>query len=196
MLSVWLSDLYLFPFKFPKSRAWSPWILPPATGWGLRIYLWDKNIQDVKKKNTRCEEESKPRASTQGRGRARTPFQDHATELSPPPVTCKIFSFSVNSALESPLSSRGEEFPALMRKCWATTCFICLFSHSVVSGSLQPHGLQHARLPCLSPTLGACSNSCPSSQWCHPTISSSVIHSLPAFTLSQHQGLFQYDNSY
>ena len=46
---------------------------------------------------------------------------------------------------------------------------------SVVSDSLRPHGLQHARLPCPSPTLGACSNSCPSSQWCHPIISSSVI---------------------
>ena len=49
------------------------------------------------------------------------------------------------------------------------------FSHSVVSESLQPHGLQHARLPCKSPTPGAYSNSCPSSQWCHPTISSSVV---------------------
>ena len=49
------------------------------------------------------------------------------------------------------------------------------FSRSVMSGSLQPHGLQHTRLPCPSPTPRACSNSCPSSQWCHPTISSSVI---------------------
>jgi len=48
------------------------------------------------------------------------------------------------------------------------------FSCSVVSNSLWPHGLQHARLPCPSPTPGACSNSCPSSQWYHPTISSSV----------------------
>ena len=52
---------------------------------------------------------------------------------------------------------------------------LLLFSHSDVSNSLQPHGLQHARLPCPSPTPRACSNSCPSSQWCHPTISSSVI---------------------
>ena len=45
-----------------------------------------------------------------------------------------------------------------------------------MSNSLRPHGLQHTRLPCLSPTpAGACSNSCPLSQWCHPTISSSVI---------------------
>ena len=49
------------------------------------------------------------------------------------------------------------------------------FSCSVVSDSLQPHGLQQARLPCPSPTPGAYSNSCPSSQWCQPTISPSGI---------------------
>ena len=43
------------------------------------------------------------------------------------------------------------------------------FSPSVISDSLRPHGLQHARLPCPSPTPRAWSNSCPSSQWCHPT---------------------------
>ena len=48
------------------------------------------------------------------------------------------------------------------------------FSLSVVSDSLQPHGLQHTWLPCPLPTLGAFSNSCPSSQWCHPIVSSSV----------------------
>ena len=48
------------------------------------------------------------------------------------------------------------------------------FSRSVASNSLWPHELQHARLPCPSPTPGACSNSCPSSWWCHPSISSSV----------------------
>ena len=50
--------------------------------------------------------------------------------------------------------------------------FIC----SVRSNSLGPHGLQHARLPCPSPTPRAYSNSCPSSQWYHPATSSSVIH--------------------
>ena len=49
------------------------------------------------------------------------------------------------------------------------------FSCSVVSDSLGPYGLQHAKLLCPSPTPGACSNSCPSSWWCHPTIASSVI---------------------
>ena len=49
------------------------------------------------------------------------------------------------------------------------------FSRSVVSNFVRPHGLQHARLPCLSPTPGACSNSCPSSWWCHPTMPFSVL---------------------
>ena len=72
-----------------------------------------------------------------------------------------------------------------------------LFSRSVVSNSLRPHWLQHFRLPCPSPSPGACSNSCPSSQWCHPTISSSVcclllllpsiFPSIRVFSSSSHQ---------
>ena len=49
------------------------------------------------------------------------------------------------------------------------------FSHSVMSNSLWPHELQHARPPCPSPTPGVYPNSCPLSRWCHPTISSSVV---------------------
>ena len=52
---------------------------------------------------------------------------------------------------------------------------IVWFSHSVVSTSLWPDGLQHTRLPCPSPAPGAFSNSCQSRQWCHPTISFSVV---------------------
>ena len=70
---------------------------------------------------------------------------------------------------------------------------LLLFSSSVMSDSLRPHGLQHARLPCLSPSPGACSNSCPLNQWCHPPISPPVVpfsclQSLPAsrsFLMSQ-----------
>ena len=71
---------------------------------------------------------------------------------------------------------------------------ISQFSRSVVSDPLRPHELQHARPPCPSPTPGVCSNSRPSSRWCHPAISSSVVpfsscpQSLPAsvsFPLSQ-----------
>ena len=52
---------------------------------------------------------------------------------------------------------------------------LLLFSHSVMSNSFWPHGLQHARLPCPSLSPRFCSNSCPLSQWCHPTIPSSVV---------------------
>ena len=52
---------------------------------------------------------------------------------------------------------------------------LLLFSHSVVSNSLWPHGLQHARLPWPPSSPGACSNSCPLSWWCHPAISSSAV---------------------
>ena len=54
-------------------------------------------------------------------------------------------------------------------------CLLTLTVSSVVSNSFRPHGLQHARPPCPSPTPGTYSNSCPSSQWYHPTISSSVV---------------------
>ena len=78
--------------------------------------------------------------------------------------------------------------------------FIC----SVVSDSLWPHGLLHARLLCPSPTPGACSNLCPSTRWYHPTISSSVIpfssclQSFPAsgsFPMSQFFSLLQHHSS-
>ena len=54
------------------------------------------------------------------------------------------------------------------------SCWFLLFNCSVMSDSLQPHGLQHAKLPCSSPSPTLCSNSCPLSGWCHPAISSSV----------------------
>ena len=83
--------------------------------------------------------------------------------------------------------------------CWTTreAPFLLspvLFSSSVLSDSLRPHGLQHARPPCPSPTPRSCSSSCPLSQWCHPTISFSVdrfsfcLQSFPAsgsFPMSQ-----------
>ena len=64
-----------------------------------------------------------------------------------------------------------------------------------MSNLLQPHGLQHARLPCPSPTPGVCSNSCPSSWWCHLTISSSVVPFSSRLQSFPHQGLFQWVSS-
>ena len=82
--------------------------------------------------------------------------------------------------------------------CWETLSYVAFssvqFSHSVVSYSLPPHESKHTRPPCPSPAPGVHSNSCPSSQWCHPAISSSVVpfsscpQSLPAsesFPMSQ-----------
>ena len=68
------------------------------------------------------------------------------------------------------------------------------FSHSVMYDSLQSCGLQHARLPCPSSTPRACSISCWSRRWCHPTILSSVVP-FSSCLLSQHQGLFQWVSS-
>ena len=70
--------------------------------------------------------------------------------------------------------------------------FLLLFSHQVMSDSSQPHGLQHTRLPCPSPSPGICPSSCPLNQWCHPTISSSVTLFSSAFNLSKNQGFFQW----
>ena len=69
------------------------------------------------------------------------------------------------------------------------------FSHSVMSDSLRPHESQHARPPCASQTPGVHSDSCPSSQWCHPAISSSVVPFSSCPQSSQHQSLFQWVSS-
>ena len=75
-------------------------------------------------------------------------------------------------------------FPSFLRS-------VSQFSLSVVSDSLQPHGLQLARPPCPSPTPGVYSNSCPLSQWCHPTISSSVVPFSSCLPSSPASGSFQ-----
>ena len=64
------------------------------------------------------------------------------------------------------------------------------FSHAVMSDSLRPHGLQHTRPNCPSPISRACSNSCPLSQWCHPTISSFVVPFSSCFQSSPASGSF------
>ena len=86
-------------------------------------------------------------------------------------------------------------FPPLFLKHFVLQFSSVQFSRSVVSNSLRPHESQHARPPCPSPSPGVHSNSRPSSQWCHPAISSSVVPFLPAPNPSQHQSLFQWVNS-
>ena len=67
------------------------------------------------------------------------------------------------------------DFPGTNTEVGSHFLWFLLFSRSVMSDSLRPHGMQHSRLPCPSPSPRVCSNSRSLSQWCHPTISSSVI---------------------
>ena len=99
-------------------------------------------------------------------------------------ATQLLWEASISSKLKSCLKKENYEYSFSSVQ----------FSHSVMSDSLRPHELQHARPPCLSPTPGVHPNSCPSSRWCHPAISSSVVpfssspQSLPAsesFSMSQ-----------
>ena len=76
------------------------------------------------------------------------------------------------------MSLRGRKWSPVLFLCCLRTAptpifkirLLLLFSHSVVSDCLWPHGLMHTRLPCPSQSPRACSNSCPLSWWCHPTI--------------------------
>ena len=69
---------------------------------------------------------------------------------------------------------------------YSTFYLLLLFDHSVMSGSLQPHGLLHTRLPCSSLSPAVCLNSCPLNWSCHPTISSSVVPFTSCLQSSQH----------
>ena len=88
--------------------------------------------------------------------------------------TCGNISFRVTLSINLTLSS-NLPMSIILFSMSVSTFSSVQFSLSVVFDSLWPHGLQHARPPCPSPTLGVYSNSCPLCQKCHPTISSSVI---------------------
>ena len=106
-----------------------------------------------------------------------------------------VFFFSVIYSILAPQNCEKIFFQQVLVFKFSSV----LFSRSVVSHCLQPHESQHTRPPCPSPTPGVYSNSCPSSWWCHPAISSSIVsfssspQSLPAsgsFPMSQ---LFAWD---
>jgi len=90
-----------------------------------------------------------------------------------------IWKFSVDVLLKHSLKDFDYYFASMWNECRCAVVWtffqLVQFSRSVISNSLWPHRLQHTRLPCPSPTPRVCSNLCPSSQWYHPTISSSVI---------------------
>ena len=85
-------------------------------------------------------------------------------------MIANLLKFELIRYLTWVISEDGKE-----KNCHVYLFFYLLFSHSVVSNSLQPHGLQHTRPPCPSPIPGVYSNPCPLSRWCHPTISSSIV---------------------
>ena len=106
----------------------------------------------------------------------------------------KNIGVSSHSTLQADLPHPGNEHGLLHCRQILYSLSSVQFSCSVVSNSLRPHESQHARSPCPSPTPGVYSNSCPSSRWWHPAISSSVVpfssypHSFPAswsFPMSQ-----------
>ena len=87
------------------------------------------------------------------------------------------FHHALTEKVHSGLPYKQHLYPRRIQSysLWDCTLTSVQFSRSVVSDSLQPHESQHARPPCPSPTPGVHSNSCPSSRWCHPAISSSVV---------------------
>ena len=105
------------------------------------------------------------------------------------------FNFSLKDSLLYLLTPNLLETTFLSYCYWFLSSVQFSFSLSVVSDSLQHHGPRHARPRCPSPTSRVYPNSCPSSRWCHPNISSSVIPFSSAFNLSQHQGLFKWVSS-
>ena len=101
----------------------------------------------------------------------------------PIPLTASLLS-SFPQILETSTPAIFSPLPFFKK----TLLWLLLFGHQVVSDSLPPHGLQHSRLPCLSLSHGICSDSCPLSQWCHPTSSSSAAffsYCLQSFSTSE-----------
>ena len=101
----------------------------------------------------------------------------------------QVFSLSVVRSCHPSGTSTSLSLPCSYMNVGYVSYGLLLFSHSAVSYSLLPDGLQHARLPCPSLSPRVCLNSCPLCRWCHPTISSSAL------SFSQHQSLFQWDGS-
>ena len=90
------------------------------------------------------------------------------------PWTARRFNQPIVKEINSEYSLEGLML-MLKRQYFGYLMGRAVVVHSVVTNSLWPHGLQHARLPCPLPPSRACSNSCPLSWWYHPTISASVI---------------------
>ena len=125
--------------------------------------------------------------------------RSHLPIIQPPPVliSCLTIVWCQNQEIDIDKIHRAySDFISYTCIHFSLSLCMCVysvqFSRSVMSDSLRPHELQHARPPCPSPAPRVHSNSCRSSRWCHPAISSSVF---PFSFCPQHQGLFQWVNS-
>ena len=107
-----------------------------------------------------------------GHGRKKLSLHGLCLGVTPAPAMSPAYEADT---LTSPLRIWESGDSKSLRAAWVTLLSSVQFSLSVVSDSLRPHVLQHARFLCPSPIPGACSNACPSSQWCHSNISSSVV---------------------
>ena len=127
-------------------------------------------------------------------------FANNATDKGSLPKYMNSSHNSIQTNKKITLSKKGQKAwkdtpkkkysrPIGKEKMFNIDSYSVQFCHSVVSNSFRPHGLQHARLPCPSPTPRACSNLCPLDQWLHPVTSSSVIP-FSCLQFSWHQGLF------
>ena len=94
-----------------------------------------------------------------------------------------VHGITKESDTTSKLNNNNEILHYETMLIYSVLLLLLLFSLSVMYDSLPPRGLQHTRLPCPSPFPGVCSNSCPLSQWCYPTISSSAARSPFTFSL-------------
>ena len=104
---------------------------------------------------------------------AQTPVCGVGDTIQPPYLLSPPSSPPLNLSQHQGLSNEAA-FQIRWPKYWSFSISSIQFSRSVMSDSLWPHGLQHTRPPCPSSTPRVYSNSCPLSQWCHPTISSSI----------------------
>ena len=136
------------------------WNLTRLALWSIMRYILESVLQALEKNEFCC-------LQTEGSRNIKSMFSNVSFEAC---VSLLLFSLKWSAHFWGVSNWGTPVWFLLISSLW-----LLLFSHSVMSDSLQPHRLQHARLPCPSPSPGACSNSCPLSQWCHPTISSSVI---------------------
>ena len=155
----------MWPCRWQPTRLPCPWDSPGKhTGVGCHFLLQCIEVKSESEVSQSCLTLSDPTDCSPPGSSINGIFQARVLEW----VT---IAFSGTRLLVIIIHSEEQSF----KMFWVSSQFSVQFSSSVVPDSLWPYGLQHARLPCPSPTPGVCSNSYPSNQWCHPTISSFVI---------------------